>query len=161
MANGDVIIRESTVSSSAFPILFLDIDGVLIPQPECGWREDLDAGCVERILHITRETGARIVLSSLWRHSKQKRRILEASGLSIFSITPVIGGEPRATEIMAWLQDAQSHGVSVSDYVILDDGDDADIEGHFFKIDSRHGITDAIADLVIARFGRSTIQNTQ
>lgn len=146
--------RKRSGGAVSLFILFLDVDGVLIPQAEDRWTETLDVGCVGRIQRIVTTTGVKVVLSSLWRHSREKRLLLERSGIALYGITPTIGGERRAAEIAAWLREARAQAIQIADYVILDDNEDVAIERHFLGVDARLGVTDAQADAVICRFQR-------
>lgn len=146
--------RNRSAGAAFLFVLFLDVDGVLIPQVEDRWTETLDTACVGHIQRIEAVTGVKVVLSSLWRHSREKRLLLERSGIALYGVTPVLGGEPRAAEIAAWLREAQARGILVADYVILDDNDDAAIEGHFVSVDAHQGVTETVADVIITRFRR-------
>lgn len=116
------------------PLVFLDIDGVLVNL----WsmkqgRRELAPGysnlppapeCVERLNHLTRTAGADIVLTSTWRLTRPFMRVKEAltgSGIeaAILDRTPSLDGE-RGGEIQAWL-DTYPHEPP---FVILDDDSD-------------------------------------
>lgn len=124
-------------------VLFLDIDGVLNSErffaeaePEKWGIGHIDPGAVGRVQEIARRTGARIVISSAWRHLftvPDLRVILRVCGLE----APIIGATPdlddggpegrvRAAEIIAWLElhasrALQGRAAPVERYVILDD----------------------------------------
>src|SRR3990167_1434478 len=94
-------------------VIFLDIDGVLIPAQ--GGRDvsaDVDGrtwvadrGCIQRLNEICRWTGAWIVLSSTWRKFKGWQKILSGWGIQgqFLGDTPVFYGSERGDEIGAFL----------------------------------------------------------
>lgn len=136
-------------------VIFLDVDGVL-NTPKLIKRfgyDHVDPVLTALLARIVRETGARIVLSSTWRIDEKDRKLVEAAlaqhGLELFGSTPVHKKEypdwvRRCEEISAWLQ-----GNQVSKFAILDDLDDAGIEGSFFQTDEDLGLTVEIAERVI------------
>ena len=128
-------------------IVFLDFDGVMNSE-QWFWRggapggEQFDPESVVALNEITVRTGARIVVSSSWRHFHDDaalREILGRNGVSGLMIgsTPRLGrnevGPPdcdfgerpaeRGDEIEAWLDEHPE----VSSFVILDD--DSDMRG--------------------------------
>lgn len=129
-------------------VLFLDFDGVLnnerwlsgcrhdarLPYQsgDAEWDELLfDPVCVERVNRIVEKTGAKIVVSSLWREGvalTALRSLLSGSGLN----GDVIGKtrdrcdnlEPRGIQINEWMTVGQElYGITVKRFVILDDED--------------------------------------
>lgn len=156
-------------------VIFLDIDGCLNsylyyiddrnPGNLNGQEGDIDPLCVERILRIVKETGAKVVISSDWRISWEGTLMrLERMGLTrdiVVDKTPELvwtriandyfdedGYEySRGREIDMWLQ---SHP-ECTNYVIIDDRTDFTDEQqpHFVHVNSYCGLTDDNADIAI------------
>lgn len=131
-------------------VVFLDCDGVL-NHVGCDWSgsvHPIDANCVSRVRGLRERTGAKIVLSSVWRLGGSGRAALEAAGLFVDSITPDLPGglTNRAIEIRAWLE---AHP-QVTRWAVLDDEEDADLgDGSFFKTEfDGQALTEAIAGQV-------------
>jgi hypothetical protein len=140
--------------------IFLDIDGVLnTPKLIKKFGFDfIDHVLVAIIARIVRETNAVIVLSSTWRiQEKDKAIVVQAlanHNLEIFDCTPVIERScgwtednwvKRSEEIQAWIDKN-----SVEKFAIIDDFDDANIEGSFFQTKEDIGITVEIAERIIS-----------
>jgi alpha-amylase/alpha-mannosidase (GH57 family) len=140
-------------------IIFLDVDGVLnTPKTIKKFGFDfIDNILVALVARIVRETEAKIVLSSTWRvQEKDKNIVIQAlsqHGLELFDCTPVIersggwtegGWVRRNEEIQAWLNNNQAQK-----FAILDDFDDACIEGSFFQTDENIGLTVPITEKII------------
>lgn len=117
---------------SVYPILFLDIDGVL--NCEKTWRtcdEMIDADCLRRLLSLIERNNAKIVLSSSWRGIPRLEERLVRAGMSAHLIgrTPRLYTEDRirGDEIAQWLEVAASgepfHDRPIN-YVIVDDDSD-------------------------------------
>lgn len=155
--------REGSVMAK---ILFLDVDGVL-NYGMFGLHQPL----LERLFRIVEQTGATVVLSSSWRDTDLLKDRLREAGVIWESETPdlslksapgpyqteltskIIRAVPRCWEIAEWLRKADREDVfDVEDFAILDDDPDAVIPGHFYKTDTRDGLTDEIAEAIIARF---------
>lgn len=145
-------------------VIFLDIDGVLnTPKTIRKFGFDfIDDILVALVARICRETGARIVLSSSWRTEKKDlgiaRKALERHKLEIHDCTPIIkrsggwtenGWVRRHEEITAWLSEKE-----VERFAILDDVEDACIEGSFFQTDEERGLTVEIAEKIMDHLGR-------
>lgn len=137
-------------------IIFLDIDGVLnTPKLLKKFGFDfIDDILVALIARIVRETEAKIVLSSTWRIEEKNRQLVQealaAHDLEIFDSTPILKPETqmwveRHQEIRAWLENREVHK-----FAIIDDWEDAAIEGSFFKTDENRGLTVQIAEEIIA-----------
>lgn len=149
-------------------IVFLDIDGVLNydlwyiddrnPGNLYGEEGELDPLCVNRIINICNQTGAKVVISSDWRiswHSTQMR--LGRLGLDskyIIDKTPeriwiTIPGydHSRGAEINDWLI---AHPNCTS-YVIIDDRTDFTDEQqpYFIKVNPHIGFTDELMNKTI------------
>jgi hypothetical protein len=126
-------------------VLFLDVDGVLI-NLRCygegargGEYTQAHPDCVAALNRVTDETGARIVVSSVWRLGgvKKIRDILRGWGVTgkVIGCTPDLARKPkesliwrhveRGEEIQAWL-DAHAERARVDAFCIVDD--DADMK---------------------------------
>ena len=121
-------------------IVFLDIDGVLVhlnynPSKRKIHR-DFDPKCVEVLNKLTKETNAKIVISSTWRRihpQNELRNILKEAGVQaeVIGITPHFAdlkdpaNSDRGQEILKWIQN-NNH---IEDYVVIDD-DIYDITPH-------------------------------
>lgn len=137
-------------------VIFLDIDGVVTSSRDNGFR-DFNLHVIHWLRFCCAESGAKIVLSSTWRHSHDK-----AFWQTIFSehvhddwATPsgkrqMIDGHLksplRGDEIMEWLD----RNPDVTKYVILDDDSDFYDKQmkHFIRTDAHNGMLfDSFLDL--------------
>lgn len=162
--------------------IFLDIDGVLNytqwyisdrnPGNLYGQEGDIDPMCVERILRIVKETGAKVVISSDWRIAWEGTLVrLERMGLTrdiVIDKTPeliwrMISRDDymrdedfynernyeysRGHEIDIWLAEHPE----CTNYCIIDDRTDftEDQQPHFIHVDSNIGLTDDNTDIAI------------
>lgn len=119
-------------------VIFLDVDGVLNSND----RDEVFHGMigiedekVSRLAKIVTETGAEIVLSSSWRidwervESKQDLPLmgeylvekLAKYHLQILNKTDSIDMSQRGVEIKTWLQNAETDGVNIESFCIIDD----------------------------------------
>ncbi|MEN9360426.1 MAG: hypothetical protein RL095_1961 [Verrucomicrobiota bacterium] len=133
-------------------VLFLDIDGVLIPNSWVKQRGTFDPVAIANLNRIVAATGAHIVISSSWRVQNGLPALRELFGVAgfrgeIIDITPVLR-HSRGEEISAWLQ---AHS-EVHEYLILDDVDDelCRFGDRFLLLDSDRGLTDDSAASTIA-----------
>lgn len=107
-------------------IVFLDIDGVLVTlraQTKPGIVKTFDKEAVEALNKLTDALGAKIVISSSWRHLytvEELQGILANAGVK----APVIGETPtkrfndeRGAEINTYRRDTVFEG----DYLVIDD----------------------------------------
>lgn len=145
-------------------VIFLDVDGVLNTPKlirEFGM-DHINDTFILLVKRIVDETNAQIVLSSTWRIREKDKTIVEQAlarhGLDLLDTTPVIErpGEwvRRHEEIRAWLEASDRlcekfKTNKVEKFAILDDFDDAEIEGSFFKTNEDQGITVEIVEKVI------------
>lgn len=127
--------KEGVVS----PIVFLDIDGVLVTIQSLTHRRErgrngeivADRLCVDMLNQITDATGAKIVVSSAWRFSGllEMRAILNLWGVTgeVIDLIPDLTtrrpgglweGKERWTEIQNWIHE---NSVGLTRFVILDD----------------------------------------
>jgi hypothetical protein len=144
-------------------LIFLDVDGVLNHSNAIGWKRTdesldwrvIDPDCVFEINRILRETGAKIVLSSVWRLSEEGTELITECIMegSIIGKTPWIQKKmdmfvDRKEEIKKWLSDNQ---MNIKAIAVIDDDIDADLgDGTFFKTDFENGgLTKEIADNII------------
>lgn len=138
-------------------VIFLDVDGVLnTPKLLKKFGFDfIDPILVALVARIVRETDSKIVLSSSWRVEERNKKMVEVAlaehGLEIFDSTPIIHREFsegnwvwRNEEIQAWIDQN-----TVTKFAIIDDFDDANIEGSFFQTDEDVGLTVSIAEKII------------
>ena len=88
-------------------IIFLDIDGVMIPNFKEWEEQEFDEWCIYILLYIIQKTWADIVISSSWRHHLWKLKTLwEKSGLNwelVKWATPSRTWGGRDWEIRQWL----------------------------------------------------------
>lgn len=142
-------------------IVFLDIDGVLnsnkylqslryakkLSEGAGFLDRSLDDTAIRMVNYLCGITGARVVISSTWRESKDCIPTLRRNGLNTYvhGQTPEIHGGSRGEEIQAWLDENKW-----DKYVILDD--DTDMldrqQEYFVRVNRRYGITNK--DLVKA-----------
>lgn len=139
-------------------VIFLDIDGVLNNEATKFGRK-FDPACVAALNKITDKTGARIVVSSTWRHAglTETRATLSENGVTgkVNGLTPDLSKRglihvavPRGREIQAWLE---CHP-AVNGFVILDDADDMEhLSGSLIQTVSRVGLTELDAARAIRR----------
>lgn len=146
-------------------IIFLDIDGVLnheyfykekhdkkhkedvIPYPY----SNIDPKSVEILNILCEETGAKVVISSTWRHSGLEycKDVLGFHGFNgdIIDITPTSPARFRGIEILDWIKHNEEllgeSYYNFNEYVILDD--DSDMlywqRNNFLLIDRFVGLT--------------------
>ena len=146
-------------------VIFLDIDGVLNSDEYIdraknvqGIERHIDIDKVKLLKKAIDETGAKTVLTSSWRNSKDigTLRELLAKYEIYFDATPFIKWE-RGLEIKQW------HN-RVEDYIILDDeiydSFDKEMLRHLVKVSDANGrglgegLTQKDIDTIIKRFGR-------
>lgn len=159
--------------------IFLDIDGVLNytqwyvsdrnPGNLNGQEGDIDPECVERVIRICKETGAKVVISSDWRISWEGTLMrLERMGLTrdiVIDKTPeliwtrisrhdyMLSDDnddyefSRGKEVDMWLQEHPE----CTNFVIVDDRMDftKEQEPHFVHVNPMCGLTDYDADIAI------------
>lgn len=149
----------------AINILFMDIDGVLLPGNFL-WkhgddRSALDPICVRNLYKIVKETGCKIVVSSTWRLGGLDR-IVDAIHYAMIGrkedadeiCSAIIGSTPfcntqRGLEIQQWLDDNDFEGK----FVILDDDSDmVHLMDRLVKTDFVTGLTDEKTEKVIELF---------
>jgi hypothetical protein len=149
-------------------IIFLDIDGVLnsaewsesrpmralIPPrhaQEALDEERIDPDCVERLRGVVQRTGARLVVTSTWRHRMGVSEFVRLFALYGWSEAPVIGVTPRITglirgdEVEAWL----SNNDYTRPYVCVDDDADFRVGQPLVQTNPEVGMTSLDAELCV------------
>ncbi len=143
-------------------VVFLDIDGVLnsvdwmIKSAGTFDNNQIDPDTVVRLNQITDTTGAKIVVSSVWRvlpTFDQLQRMLKAYGITaeVIDATPenVASGEgSRELEILAWLSSNE-----VDQFLIIDDEGMDKLKAHHVKTDTQSGLLDLHVPHAIAILG--------
>lgn len=157
------------------PIIFLDIDGVLINRKsfmgsegkKCsGLRARPDPDCVARLNRITEATGAKLVLSSSWRSThdthkgnlKENRKLLLRFGVQgeLIGYTErleykegsIFIAKQRGDEIQHWLDKNECD----SRFLIIDDDSDmGPLLLHLIQTNFEIGLTDELAEQAIRR----------
>lgn len=164
-------------------IIFLDFDGVINSEDWFKRRKllfeigdihaqypfyEIDPDAVKRLNSIIERTGAKVVVSSTWRHGRTVESltsILNNRGFKgeVIDVTPHLGGVdgytvPRGCEIEFWLEKKGFRRINwsieklrkaqekseVKTYVILDDDTDMlySQSEHFVNTSWKYGITD-------------------
>ncbi len=155
-------------------VIFLDIDGVLNSDEYLdkvknsdiqGIERDIDVGKVKLLKRAIDETGARVVLSSSWRYTRNARYLKEL--LANYEIrvdsTPYIQ-DIRGLEIKKWLSENQG----VEDFIILDDeifdSFDEELIKKLVKVSNGNGrslgegLLPKDVDEIIERLGRKKVK---
>lgn len=136
-------------------VLFLDIDGVVNKRENFNpaLKNNLypiDAYCAFLVGRIQLSTGCGVVLSSSWRYHPEGVKNVSERIVKLLDVTPMLEQGIRGDEVNAWLK---AHP-ECTDYAILDDDIDFHHDQHLFKTTFEHGLTDEIANKVIAYFNR-------
>lgn len=139
-------------------IVFLDFDGVLnchLYLTGVRWTNDelmLDTAAIERVNRLLEASGAKVVISSSWRHGWCQRRLeqmLKLRGFlgEVLGTTPMSAGTCRGHEIQAWLD----KNPGVESFVILDDDSDMDLlMDRLVRTTFADGILDSHVDRALA-----------
>ena len=151
--------EPSAVSENAIKLVFLDVDGVIC----CNGQGRLEEDKLARIRRVCTETGAKVVLSTDWRRDATLKQVISTSltdrGMSVIGATKK--GPPlkpiRPQEITGWLDGyLVKHPNNVSEWVAVDDreliseiGGDR-LKGHFVNTSFASGLTDRVAERMIA-----------
>ncbi len=138
-------------------VLFLDVDGVVNKKENYNPAiknnlYPIDAYCAFLVGRIQLQTGCEVVLSSSWRHHPEGVKNVSERIVKLLDVTPIVDGI-RGDEINAWLE---AHP-ECTDYAILDDETDFHNDQRLFKTTFEHGLTDEIANKVIAYFNREEV----
>lgn len=133
-------------------VLFLDVDGVANSGEYAhslgiGGLLGIDPVAAARVRRIVAETGCSVVLSSTWRLSEKNRQEVRRDLCDFIDVTPDYRGKTdRGCEVIGWLKDHPE----VTRHAILDDNSDFHDDQPLFLTTWKHGLTDEIADKVIA-----------
>jgi hypothetical protein len=110
---------------NSIKVIFLDLDGVLVLNGSVCMK------CCEHLNILTKETNAKIVISSTWRVKGieyVKDYLKDYINGDIIDLTPSLKANsfkaPRGTEIKEWLRTFVGKKNCVESYVILDDSKD-------------------------------------
>lgn len=142
-------------------VLFLDIDGVL----NCAtsnWQHrgfiGIDPYMVAILNRVLEKTGAQVVLSSTWRLGEQSREEVRQQVVDFIDVTPSLRRPSdkgfhdypeRGLEVKDWLD----RHPEVTCYAILDDDSDFLPDQPLFKTTWEEGLTQEIADKIVAHLG--------
>lgn len=140
-----------------FKVLFLDIDGVCNNRRTRERQGDtkfigIKPELADRVRRIVAETGCKVVLSSSWRLFPESKAWAEQNVCEFFDVTADLqrgamwGIVYRDFEIKEWLE----RHPGAKRYAILDDSHDFLWGQHLFRTTWAEGLTDTIADNVIA-----------
>ena len=139
-------------------LIFLDVDGVLNTPSIRVLRKapgtEIGKAHMALVAKVVNATGCKIVLTTAWRRSEvlveKIKEFAAQAGIKddIVGQTADLPGEPLGAEIREWLQ----RHPEVTRYAVADDDEDAGIfhEGNFFNTNFIEGLTEAIADKMIA-----------
>ncbi|MBV9262496.1 MAG: hypothetical protein JO205_14110 [Pseudolabrys sp.] len=136
-------------------VIFFDVDGVLncakTANP-CDRTYILDRTLVVRLQQLVRKTGAKLVMSSSWRHEPNAMRVFNRSGIVLFDRIGKGSKRERRRGILRWVK----RHPQVERFAILDD-EDQYFEGlPLFQASPRTGLTaDLARDLANYLNGRS------
>ena len=141
-------------------LLFLDVDGVLNTEDN---PRGLDAVLLGRLRGVLRATGARLVLSTMWRlHPRLKATLLAGLEAAQIPTSLVLGqtenlgrDKTRAHEIGAWLEShPHAQWIAVDD-IDLEAQHASLLAGHFVHTSPSEGLTADLASLAIRLLGDS------
>jgi hypothetical protein len=145
-------------------VLFLDIDGVLNSEwsitklgKDCKFNDNPHPLHIKWLNHIVAKTGAKVVISSVWRRNAswlQMWRLLDALGFEgeVIGETPELHSH-RGVEIQTWLNvykdgkallrfSEDKPPEPIESFVILDDDSDmGDLRPYLIKVDAKKGLT--------------------
>lgn len=135
-------------------VLFLDIDGVVNKKENFNPTNKptmypLDSYCAFLVGHIQLQTGCEVVLSSTWRLHPDGVKEVSDHVVRLLDKTPLLRGI-RGDEVNAWLEKHPD----VEVYAILDDDSDFYDDQPLFQTTFEDGLTDEIAEKVVAHLGR-------
>lgn len=147
------------VNKEPLSIVFMDIDGVFnshrywLTSGETSWSENLDKDAVKAFNEILARTGAKVVISSAWRHIEGKDetiRILAKNGVyvdRIIDVTPDedISDPRRHKEIKQWLE----KNPHVDAWVAIDDSADILHLQHYVHTTMLDGLQDKHVQLAV------------
>jgi hypothetical protein len=130
-------------------VIFLDFDGVLNSSRFYAVRPShefkLDRVAVSRVNELLERTGAKVVVSSVWRIGRSVEAlqdVLEEYGFRgrVIGRTPQLRAAVRGEEIREWL--TTHPNIDVTSFVIIDDDADmVDLSDRLVQTTHRYGIT--------------------
>jgi HAD domain in Swiss Army Knife RNA repair proteins len=136
-------------------VLFLDIDGVLNRigtrnRTSTRWNGfiGMEPELVARCNRLVEETGAQVVLSSVWRLHDSWRETMKANGLTFEFLdrTPKHEERFRGHEVALWL----TKQPEVERYAIVDDDNDFYISQPLVQTSYHDGLTEQMARRIAA-----------
>ena len=139
-------------------IIFLDIDGVLVPQKrqhdtQAEWYGNkaypFDRDCVNLLNEILEQTSAEIVLTSNWQFeftdTEMIEKIFRFNGVAKTPIDYSGGyGNDKPSDIANFINENE-----IETFVILDDLDLSELGDNFVQIDPMYGLTENDADTAV------------
>lgn len=137
-------------------ILFLDIDGVVnnyATMQRFGGFRGIDPKLAAIVQRIVKETGCSVVLSSTWRLDAKSRAHVRKMVCDFIGVTMDLPHAWRGEEVRHWLLDNVKQA-ELQAYAILDDTTDFNSDQPLFLTSERTGITDEIAEQVIAHLNK-------
>lgn len=146
-------------------IIFLDVDGVLNHSECLEWTDTadvLDPEIVERVKDICAKTGAKIVISSVWRLGDSFNLLKKTFGNLIVGRTPDLCGvtDHRWQEICRWLLVNRLSGANIEEVVVIDDEKDAEVADMPFVQTNfcEGGLTKELGDKVLEALGHVSLE---
>lgn len=141
--------------------IFLDIDGVLVPENNLT-RSNIYDGyefnvfCVELLKEIIEKTNSKIVISSSWRESRtldELQGIFSHYGIEncIVGVTPILGFmSSRGEEIKRFMDEENLMDIN---FVIIDDLEEmVDLESHTVRTSSELGLRKENVYEIVSKF---------
>ena len=141
-------------------IIFLDIDGVLNNKKTVERHQGyigINPFLVMVFNRIIFATDAQIVLSSSWRLFPDGVEEVERRVMKCMSLTGRSETGFRGDEIKKWLEDHKD--LEIESYAILDDYSDFYPDQPLFKTTWEEGLTQEVADKVVAHLNKQTSSN--
>ena len=154
--SGATEIRAALAAADAPPIVFLDVDGVLVREGAPNDGEIFHGPCVDQLERVLRATGARVVLSSAWREfhglaAKVDDVLRDRRLPPLLSATPSHLTTGRRGEIKRWLK---KHAPTAAPRFVAVDDRFLDLGPHFVHTRADVGLGPADADRAIAALNR-------
>jgi HAD domain in Swiss Army Knife RNA repair proteins len=126
-------------------VIFLDIDGVLnrttrISTDRC---RVVDADLLNRLKDLVSKTGAKLVLTSTWRHDQKGLQSARDLGIPFDDVAPDLRPQSRGAEVNMWLRTHSA--IAAGRFAVLDDDDDGYGKLPLFQTDPTQGLTPEVA----------------
>ncbi|MDI9337655.1 MAG: HAD domain-containing protein [Alphaproteobacteria bacterium] len=138
-------------------IIFLDIDGVLVPLGSSHnsldqWYDDsaypFNVDCVIVLNEILEKTRAEIVLISTWQFMYDLETLQDIFKFNRVESLPIDStkdyGNDKIEEVLNYIRDND-----IENYVVLDDKDLSKLGTHFIQIDGTTGLTEDYIDAIL------------